>query len=187
VNSKRCDRTQRRLNCKWARTGLADEHLPNPGWAPGRLGSFDKPALVVWAPEDMMMPPEHGRRLADLLPDGRLLRSRTATPSFVLINRSSWPRPYAPSWRKSTDSPRLGDAQARREVGFYDHGDPPAQRREPTIAQRSTTTSDDALDLDLAQRKRGRHESRAGQAIRGGWQEGGDLASGSSQGIAAGP
>jgi pimeloyl-ACP methyl ester carboxylesterase len=37
------------------------------------LARFDKPALVVWAPEDQMMPPEHGRRLADLLPDGRLV------------------------------------------------------------------------------------------------------------------
>ena len=41
-------------------------------WSAG-LASFDKPALVVWAPEDQMMPPEHGRRLADLLPDGRLV------------------------------------------------------------------------------------------------------------------
>jgi pimeloyl-ACP methyl ester carboxylesterase len=37
------------------------------------LARFDKPALVVWAPEDQMMPPVHGRRLADLLPDGRLV------------------------------------------------------------------------------------------------------------------
>jgi pimeloyl-ACP methyl ester carboxylesterase len=41
-------------------------------WSAG-LASFDKPALVVWALEDQMMPPEHGRRLADLLPDGRLV------------------------------------------------------------------------------------------------------------------
>jgi pimeloyl-ACP methyl ester carboxylesterase len=31
------------------------------------------PALVVWAPEDQMMPAEHGRQLADLLPDGHLV------------------------------------------------------------------------------------------------------------------
>jgi pimeloyl-ACP methyl ester carboxylesterase len=41
-------------------------------WSAG-LASFDKPALVVWAPEDQMMPPDHGRRLADLLPHGRLV------------------------------------------------------------------------------------------------------------------
>ena len=41
-------------------------------WSAG-LAAFDSPALVVWAPEDRMMPPDHGRRLADLLPDGRLV------------------------------------------------------------------------------------------------------------------
>ncbi|MFD4141222.1 MULTISPECIES: alpha/beta fold hydrolase [unclassified Streptomyces] len=37
------------------------------------LPSFDRPALVVWATQDRMMPREHGRRLAELLPQGRLL------------------------------------------------------------------------------------------------------------------
>jgi pimeloyl-ACP methyl ester carboxylesterase len=36
-----------------------------------RLPAFDRPALVVWAAEDRVMPPEHGRRLAALLPDAR--------------------------------------------------------------------------------------------------------------------
>ncbi|MFD5760548.1 alpha/beta fold hydrolase, partial [Streptomyces sp. NPDC127044] len=31
------------------------------------------PALVVWARGDRVMPPEHGRRLAALLPRGRLV------------------------------------------------------------------------------------------------------------------
>ena len=38
-----------------------------------RLRSFDRPALVVWAAEDRVMPPEHGRRMAELLPQGRLI------------------------------------------------------------------------------------------------------------------
>lgn len=38
-----------------------------------RLGEFDRPALIVWASEDKVMPPEHGRRLAELLPDARLV------------------------------------------------------------------------------------------------------------------
>ncbi|MER7922498.1 alpha/beta hydrolase [Streptomyces sp. NPDC096057] len=38
-----------------------------------RLGEFDRPALVVWASEDRVMPREHGRRLAELLPEGRLV------------------------------------------------------------------------------------------------------------------
>lgn len=36
-----------------------------------RLPSFDRPALVVWAERDRVMPPEHGRRLAEILPQGR--------------------------------------------------------------------------------------------------------------------
>jgi pimeloyl-ACP methyl ester carboxylesterase len=38
-----------------------------------RLPAFDRPALVVWASEDRVMPPAHGRRLAELLPQGRLV------------------------------------------------------------------------------------------------------------------
>jgi pimeloyl-ACP methyl ester carboxylesterase len=35
-----------------------------------RLRSFDHPALVIWVSEDRVMPPSHGRRLAELLPRG---------------------------------------------------------------------------------------------------------------------
>ncbi|MFF7923599.1 alpha/beta fold hydrolase [Streptomyces mirabilis] len=38
-----------------------------------RLPRFDRPALVVWARGDRVMPPEHGRRLAALLPRGQLV------------------------------------------------------------------------------------------------------------------
>lgn len=38
-----------------------------------RLRDFDRPALVVWANQDRFMPPEHGPRLAALLPQGRLV------------------------------------------------------------------------------------------------------------------
>jgi GNAT superfamily N-acetyltransferase len=37
------------------------------------LPRFGRPALVVWASEDRVMPPEHGRQLAALLPDARLV------------------------------------------------------------------------------------------------------------------
>jgi pimeloyl-ACP methyl ester carboxylesterase len=46
------------------------------------LPRFDRPALVVWASEDRVMPPEHGRRLADLLPHGRLVEIED---SYTLI------------------------------------------------------------------------------------------------------
>src|SRR6266540_2563525 len=51
-----------------------------------RLRSFDLPALVIWASEDRVMPPEHGRRLAELLPHGRLIEiadSYTLIPLFL--------------------------------------------------------------------------------------------------------
>jgi pimeloyl-ACP methyl ester carboxylesterase len=41
----------------------AAEHLPD----------FNRPALVVWAREDRVMPPEHGQRLAELLPHSRVV------------------------------------------------------------------------------------------------------------------
>jgi pimeloyl-ACP methyl ester carboxylesterase len=47
-----------------------------------RLPSFDRPALVVWASGDRVMPPEHGRRLAGLLPQGRLVE---VADSYTLI------------------------------------------------------------------------------------------------------
>ena len=47
-----------------------------------RLPSFDRPALVVWASEDRVMPPEHGRRLAELLPQGQLVE---IADSYTLI------------------------------------------------------------------------------------------------------
>ena len=47
-----------------------------------RLRSFDRPALVVWAAEDRVMPPEHGRRLAGMLPRGLLIE---IPDSYTLI------------------------------------------------------------------------------------------------------
>jgi pimeloyl-ACP methyl ester carboxylesterase len=46
------------------------------------LPSYDQPALVVWASEDRVMPPDHGRRLAELLPHGRLVE---IPDSYTLI------------------------------------------------------------------------------------------------------
>ncbi len=41
-------------------------------WSEG-LRDFDRPVLVVWAAEDRLMPREHGPRLAELYPKGRLI------------------------------------------------------------------------------------------------------------------
>ncbi|HEV7460989.1 MAG TPA: alpha/beta hydrolase [Solirubrobacteraceae bacterium] len=47
------------------------------------LRGFDRPALVLWADGDRIFPRDHGRRLADLLPQGRfelVADSRTFIP-----------------------------------------------------------------------------------------------------------
>lgn len=46
------------------------------------LARFDRPALVLWGSEDKVMPPEHGRRIAGLLPRGRLVEVDDA---YVLL------------------------------------------------------------------------------------------------------
>jgi len=46
------------------------------------LRSFERPALVVWAVGDKLMPREHGRRLAELLPQGELVEIED---SYTLI------------------------------------------------------------------------------------------------------
>jgi pimeloyl-ACP methyl ester carboxylesterase len=48
-----------------------------------RLATFQRPALVAWAAEDRVMPRDHGRKLAELLPNARLVEipdSRTLIP-----------------------------------------------------------------------------------------------------------
>jgi pimeloyl-ACP methyl ester carboxylesterase len=47
-----------------------------------QMKSFERPVLVAWATEDKLMPREHGRRLADLFPDGRLVE---IDDSYTLI------------------------------------------------------------------------------------------------------
>ena len=62
------------------RAAAADTHLllEAAEWLPG----FNRPALVVWASRDRVMPLEHGRRLAGLLPQGRLVE---VADSYTLI------------------------------------------------------------------------------------------------------
>lgn len=65
-----------------------------------KLPSFDRPALVVWAERDRVMPPGHGRRLAELLPKGRLVEVQD---SHTLIPLDQ-PRTLANSIRRFTQS-----------------------------------------------------------------------------------
>jgi pimeloyl-ACP methyl ester carboxylesterase len=50
--------------------------------ATAALEAFDRPALIAWASEDRLMPLEHGRRLAELLPHGYLVE---IADSYTLI------------------------------------------------------------------------------------------------------
>jgi pimeloyl-ACP methyl ester carboxylesterase len=61
-----------------------------------RLGSFERPALVVWTPEDRVQRPEHGRRFAELLQDARLVEIED---SYTLIMRDQ-PRAFARAIRE---------------------------------------------------------------------------------------
>jgi pimeloyl-ACP methyl ester carboxylesterase len=70
----------RRDTVRMLRATMADTAILNR--AAERLAGFDRPALVVWASEDRVMPPEHGRRLAGLLPQGRLVEIED---SYTLI------------------------------------------------------------------------------------------------------
>ncbi|MBX7434087.1 alpha/beta hydrolase [Mycobacterium sp. Y57] len=49
--------------------------------ATNRLAEFDRPALVLWS-DNPVMPAEHGRRLAELLPRGRL---QIVDDAYVLV------------------------------------------------------------------------------------------------------
>ena len=50
--------------------------------AAASLTGFRHPALIVWASQDRVMPPEHGRRLAGLLPGSELVQ---VDDSYTLI------------------------------------------------------------------------------------------------------
>jgi pimeloyl-ACP methyl ester carboxylesterase len=67
ITGIRRDRGVRRDVAKYVRTsdmqGL-EEAAPH-------LAHFDRPTLVLWAAEDRVMPPEHGVRLAEIIPNAR--------------------------------------------------------------------------------------------------------------------
>jgi pimeloyl-ACP methyl ester carboxylesterase len=70
----------RRDTVRVLRAAAADKHLLLD--AAECLPTYDHPALVVWASEDRVMPPDHGRRLTELLPHGRLVE---IPDSYTLI------------------------------------------------------------------------------------------------------
>src|SRR5215472_3278379 len=73
-----------------------------------RLRSFDRPTLVVWTPEDRVQRPEHGRRLAELLPAARLAE---IPDSYTLIMRDQ-PAAFARAIREFTFETRDASVSA---------------------------------------------------------------------------
>ncbi|MFC7302799.1 alpha/beta fold hydrolase [Streptomyces monticola] len=69
IGPLRSSPTNRELFVRYLRSVRRTEMLE----AAEALRAYDRPALVVWGRQDRMMPPEHGRRLAELLPRGRLV------------------------------------------------------------------------------------------------------------------
>src|SRR6266581_386715 len=69
-----------------------------------RLRSFARPVLVVWTPEDRVQRPAHGRRLAQLLSDARLVE---IADSYTLIMRDQ-PQRFAGEIRSFAREARTG-------------------------------------------------------------------------------
>ena len=118
----------RRDTVRVLRAAAADTRLLAA--AAGQLPDFKHPVLVAWASEDRVMPPEHGRRLAGLLPQGELAEvadsytlipldqpDRLAQLIREFINRlartgcGAPPEPASPPARRTC--PRLRPAPAR--------------------------------------------------------------------------
>jgi pimeloyl-ACP methyl ester carboxylesterase len=75
------DPAVRRDTVRMLRAVFADRDILQR--AASGLGAFDRPARVIWAGDDRVMPREHGRRLAALLPKADLVEvpgSRTLVP-----------------------------------------------------------------------------------------------------------
>jgi pimeloyl-ACP methyl ester carboxylesterase len=77
-----------------ARRGRRDMLAATPA-----LASFERPVLVAWAAEDRIMPPAHGRRLAEAFPDAKLVE---IPDSYTLV---------------PIDQPQRLAAELRRFVG----------------------------------------------------------------------
>lgn len=69
IEPLRKDPAARKLLLHYLRSGVRTEMME----AADALRAYDRPALVVWGKQDRMMPLAHGRRLAELLPQGRLV------------------------------------------------------------------------------------------------------------------
>ena len=95
-----------------------------------RLPGFSRPALVVWASGDRVMPPEHGRRLAGLLPQGRLVEvddSYTLVPLDQPARLAQLIREFSPSTGRQENDASQRARRPLRVIVMPDGG--PVRRR----------------------------------------------------------
>ena len=106
----------RRDTARVLRAAAADKHVMLD--AAECLPAYDRPALVVWASEDRVMPPDHGRELGELLPQGRLVEiadSYTLVPLDQPGQLAQIIRDFAQSANSDQRRQALTDA-ARRDL-----------------------------------------------------------------------
>jgi len=97
------DREIRRDTVRVLRAAAADKRVLLD--AAEALPSFDRPALVVWATDDRVMPLEHGRRLAELLPRARLVEVRDSATLVPLDQPTELARIVREFMREAVTSP----------------------------------------------------------------------------------
>jgi pimeloyl-ACP methyl ester carboxylesterase len=68
---------------------------------------------VLWSPDNKVMPPEHGRRLADLLPRGRYAEIPGAFVLSMLDEPSAVAREVADFLHSTAPGPESREAVAR--------------------------------------------------------------------------
>ena len=81
------------------------------------LARLDVPVLVAWTDDDLVMPAEHGRRLADLVPQGRYVEvadSRTLVPIDQPRVLAGLVRDFI---RDTPSGPDAGSGRAERRGG----------------------------------------------------------------------
>ncbi len=96
-----------------ARRGRRDMLAATPA-----LSSFTRPVLIAWAPECRMMPPEHGRRLADAFPDSTLVE----IPGSYTLMPIDQPKALASQLRQFIGAAAPGSRSARPRAASPDPG-----------------------------------------------------------------
>ena len=109
----------RRDTVRVLRTAATDKHLMLD--AAEHLPTYDRPALVVWASEDRVMPPAHGRRLAELLPQGRLVE----IPDSYTLMPLDQPARLAQVIRDFNDSVTSTTTRSAELGSSFTHGEDP--------------------------------------------------------------